>query len=90
MVQMSTIDGLPGYNDSVYKPYLWVCPINSYKSSWSCIPNYSKDSKRKLDEKILDHLFLLLKDKENEEIFQRWVWNFKKEVMSQASISART
>ena len=22
MVQMSTIDGLPGYNDSVYKPYL--------------------------------------------------------------------
>ncbi|GAB0174717.1 MAG: His-Xaa-Ser system radical SAM maturase HxsB [Candidatus Altimarinota bacterium] len=73
MVQMSTLDGIPGYNESVYKPYLGVCPINSYKTTGNCIPTYSKDSKRKLDEKILDFLFVLLKEKENERIFQSWL-----------------
>ncbi|NCP77515.1 hypothetical protein GW830_05355 [bacterium] len=33
MVQASTLDGLPGYNDSVYKSYIGVCPIHSYKTS---------------------------------------------------------
>lgn len=73
MVQMSTLDGIPWYNDSVYKPYLWVCPINSYKTTGNCIPTYSKDNKRKLDEKILDFLFILLKEKNNENIFRNWI-----------------
>ena len=73
MVQMSTLDGLPGYNDSVYKPYMGVCPINSYKTTGNCIPIYAKDEKRKLDEMILDHIFTLLQDEEIEKIFLKWV-----------------
>ncbi len=73
MVQASTLDWLPWYNESVYKPYIWVCPIHSYKSTWNIIPNYSKDSKRYLDEKVLDYLFQNLRIKENKEIFEKWL-----------------
>lgn len=73
MVQASTIDWLPGYNESVYKPYVWVCPINSYKLSWNIIPNFSKDEKRQLDYMILDYLFDKLKDKKYENIFTEWI-----------------
>ena len=74
MVQASTLDWLPGYNESVYKPYIWVCPIHSYKTSWNIIPNYKKDFKRYLDEKILDYLFDKLRIEENKKIFEKWVW----------------
>lgn len=73
MVQASTLDWLPGYNDSVYKPYIWVCPIHSYKLSWNIIPNYSKDNKRILDCKVLDYLFNNLRIDENKKIFEKWL-----------------
>ncbi len=76
MVQASTIDWLPWYNDSVYKPYIWVCPIYSYKKTWNIIPNFGKDAKMKLDFAILDYLFDKIRDKENEKIFKNWL-NFK-------------
>lgn len=78
MVQASTLDWLPWYNDSVYKPYIWVCPINSYKLTGNIIPNYKKDTKRKLWYKVLDYIFEKLKDNENKEVFEKWVG--KKEV----------
>ena len=34
-VQASTLDGLPGYNDHVYKPYLGVDIIHNFKRSFS-------------------------------------------------------
>ena len=90
MVQASTLDWLPWYNDSVYKPYIWVCPIHSYKLSWNIIANYSKDDKRKLDYAILDYIFDKLRDKEYKEIFGKGVkvsktikQTQKKEVISQ-------
>lgn len=73
MVQASTLDGLPGYNESVYKPYIWVCPIHSYKTTGNLIPNYSKDHKRILDYAVLDYLFSKLKDEENNKIFNNWI-----------------
>jgi len=73
MVQASTLDWLPGYNESVYKPYIWVCPIHSYKTSGNIIPNYAKDHKRYLDEKVLDYLFQNLRIKENKKIFEEWL-----------------
>ncbi|MFA5917183.1 MAG: His-Xaa-Ser system radical SAM maturase HxsB [Candidatus Gracilibacteria bacterium] len=73
MVQASTLDGLPGYNDSVYKPYIGVCPIHSYKMTGSIIPNFSKDSKKVLGYAILDYLFDKLRDDENKKIFNEWI-----------------
>ncbi len=73
MVQASTLDWLPWYNDSVYKPYIWVCPIHSYKMSWNIIPNYSKDNKKILDYAVLDYLFKILNNVENKEIFDKWI-----------------
>ena len=83
MVQASTLDGLPGYNESVYKPYIGVCPIHSYKSSWNIIPNYSKDSKRYLDEKVLDYLFGKIRIEEDKKIFEGWLWMENNVVTSQ-------
>jgi len=74
MVQASTLDWLPGYNDSVYKTYIWVCPIHSYKVSGNIISNYSKDHKRILDYKVLDFLFENLRIEENKKIFESWLW----------------
>jgi len=74
MVQASTLDGLPGYNDHVYKPYIGVCPIHSYKATWNIFPNFSKDQRVQLDIKILDYLFIKMRDPENKKIFQKWLW----------------
>jgi len=73
MVQASILDWLPGYNDSVYKPYIWVCPIHSYKLSWNIISNYAKDNKRILDYKVLDYLFNNLRIEDNKKIFEKWL-----------------
>jgi hypothetical protein len=73
MVQASTIDWLPWYNDSVYKPYIWVCPIHSYKTSWNLIPNFAKDSKRKLDFAVLDYIFEKLRSEESKEVCESWI-----------------
>ena len=85
MVQASTLDWLPGYNESVYKPYIGVCPIHSYKLSWNIIPNYSKDEKRVLDYKVLDFLFENIRIKENEDIFKKWLGMEENKVTSQCS-----
>jgi sulfatase maturation enzyme AslB (radical SAM superfamily) len=83
MVQASTLDWLPGYNDSVYKPYIWVCPIHSYKSTWNIIPNYSKDEKRVLGHNILDYLFENIRIEKNKSIFKDWLWMENNSVTSQ-------
>lgn len=85
MVQASTLDWLPWYNDSVYKPYIWVCPIHSYKMSWNIIPNFAKDNKKILDYAVLDYIFEKLRDEEYKKIFTDWVnmWIFENSVMSQ-------
>lgn len=72
MVQASTLDWLPWYNESVYKPYIWVCPIHTYKSSWNLIPNYSKDHKKIMDYWVLDTLFEKILIPEDKKIFESW------------------
>lgn len=74
LVQASTLDWLAWYNDDVYKPYLWVCPINSYKMNGNLFPNYKVDKKRDLDVRILDYIFEKLRDSENKSIFESWLW----------------
>jgi len=65
-VQSSTLDGLPGYSDHVYKPYLWVDLIYAFTQHWNVFSNFSKDDKTRIQISMLDYLFEKLKDPENE------------------------
>lgn len=73
MVQSSTLDGMPWYNESVYKPYMWVCPIHNYKSRGNVYPNFSLDSKKKISYGVIDYLFQKMKDSENKKVFLQWI-----------------
>lgn len=73
MVQASTLDGLPGFNDSVYKPYIGVCPIHSYKMNDSIIPNYSKDHKKKTVICSIGLYFRKTRKEDNKIIFEEWI-----------------
>jgi len=73
MVQASTLDGLPGYNEHVYKPYLGVCPIHSYKSTGNIFPKFALDQRVKIDCGVLDYLFEKIQDPENEAVFKKWL-----------------
>ncbi|MDD2566165.1 MAG: His-Xaa-Ser system radical SAM maturase HxsB [Candidatus Gracilibacteria bacterium] len=73
MVQSSTIDGLPGYNESVYKPYIGICPIYNYKILGNIYSNYSKDNRNKLENIILNYLFDKLRNTENLNLFNKWL-----------------
>jgi sulfatase maturation enzyme AslB (radical SAM superfamily) len=75
MVQSSTIDGLPWYNDDVYKPYIWICPIYNYKMTWNIFSIYAKDQRRIIENSILDYLFDKIRSKDNNDIFEKWLWN---------------
>lgn len=87
MVQASTLDWLPSYNDSVYKPYIWVCPIHSYKTTWNIIANYSKDHKKILDYAVLDYVFEKLRIEEDKKVFENWIlWVKDDFVVSQCEV----
>jgi uncharacterized protein len=72
-VQSSTLDGLPGYSDHVYKPYLWVDLIYAFTQHGNVFSNFSKDDKTRIQISMLDYLFEKLADPENEKIFRSWI-----------------
>jgi uncharacterized protein len=72
-VQSSTLDGLPGYVNHVYKPYLWVDLIYAFTQHGNVFSNFSKDDKTRIQISMLDYLFEKLKDEENEKIFKSWI-----------------
>lgn len=72
-VQSSTLDGLPGYVDHVYKPYLWVDLVYAFTQHGNVFSNFSKDDKTRIQIGMLDYLFEKLKDSENERIFRSWL-----------------
>lgn len=72
-VQSSTLDGLPGYNDHVYKPYLGVDIIHNFKTTGNLYIPLVKDEKMKLQIAILDYIFEKLQDSEIEKVFRSWI-----------------
>lgn len=72
-VLSSTLDGLPGYNDHVYKPYLGVDIIHNLITTGNLYVPLAKDEKIKLQIAILDHIFEKLRDREVEKIFMSWL-----------------
>lgn len=73
MVQSSTIDWLPWYNDDVYKPYIWICPIYNYKTTGTIYANYSLDWRRRLENLILDYIFDKIRIPESKKILEQWI-----------------
>lgn len=72
-VQSSVLDGLPGYVDHVYKPYIGVDLEYSFTQHGNVFSNFSKDDKTRIQRSILDYLFEKLEDTENEKIFKSWI-----------------
>jgi uncharacterized protein len=72
-VQSSTLDGLPGYVDHVYKPYLGVDLIYAFTQHGNVFSSFSKDDKTRIQISMLDYLFEKLADPENEKIFRSWI-----------------
>lgn len=72
-VLSSTLDWLPGYNDHVYKPYLWVDIIHNFKTTWNLYVPLVNDKKVKLQIAILDYIFEKLREPESREILMSWI-----------------
>jgi sulfatase maturation enzyme AslB (radical SAM superfamily) len=72
-VQSSCLDGLPGYNDHVYKPYLWVDIIHNFKLTGSVYQPLSKDDKVQMKIAILDYIFEKLRDPQDSAILKSWI-----------------
>ena len=72
-VQSSCLDGLPGYNDHVYKPYLWVDIIHNFKLTGSVYQPLSKDDKVQMQIAILDYIFEKLRDPQDSAILKSWI-----------------
>ena len=71
-LQSSTLDGLPGYNDHVYKPYLGTDILYNFTQYGTPYSVFAKDEKNQMQVHILDYLFEKLRDPENEKIFRSW------------------
>jgi His-Xaa-Ser system radical SAM maturase HxsB len=69
----SCTNGLPGYEDSVYQPYLGICPVYNYSVYKNIFPASAINFKWQIDEAIIEYLFEKLKNKKNKDIFTEWV-----------------
>lgn len=72
-VQSSCLDGLPGFNDHVYKPYLGVDIIHNFKMYGNIYTPLVQDEKMSLQVAILDTIFEKLQDKQTREILLSWI-----------------
>ncbi|ATU05387.1 His-Xaa-Ser system radical SAM maturase HxsB [Candidatus Gracilibacteria bacterium HOT-871] len=73
VIQASTLDGLPGYNDHVYKPYIGVDVIHNFKTTGSVYQSLLLDEKMKLQIGILDYIFEKLRNPEDKKIILSWI-----------------
>jgi uncharacterized protein len=72
-VQTSTLDGLPGYNDHVYKPYMWVDMIYAYTQDGNPYSSFMKDARNKMQLARIDYLFEKMEDPKVKQIFESWI-----------------
>lgn len=74
MMISSITDILPWYKDSVYKPYIWICPIYNYKKNGNTFWNFSIDSRLKISYNTIDNIFNRIENEKFLNIFKNWVW----------------
>lgn len=71
--QSSCLDGLPGYNDHIYKPYIGVDIIHNFKMTGNIYVPLVKDKKIKLQIAVLDYIFEKLQNPDDEKILKSWI-----------------
>lgn len=69
----SCTNGLPGYENNVYQPYMGICPVYNYSVYNNIFPDCKNNFKWQIDEAIIEYLFTKLKNKKNQDIFTEWV-----------------
>ena len=72
-IQASTLDGLPGYNDHVYKPYIGVDILHNFKTTGSLYQSLLLDEKMQIQIGILDYIFEKFQNPEEKEILLSWI-----------------
>lgn len=72
-IQSSCLDGLPGYNEHVYKPYIGVDIIHNFKTTGNIYTPLVKDEKMKLQVAMLDYIFEKLQDPVSKKILLSWI-----------------
>lgn len=75
MACASCLDAIPGCGWCAYKPYCGTCPVFNYAEEGNIFPTTPTNERCKINMGILDHLFLILKDRRDEidRIFRRWI-----------------
>ncbi|MFZ3232533.1 MAG: His-Xaa-Ser system radical SAM maturase HxsB [Patescibacteria group bacterium] len=74
ILSASVIEGLPGYEEDAYKPYIGSCPAQNFKAAGTIYANYGTDYKRRIETGILDCIFRKMKDPAIESVFRSWIW----------------
>ena len=75
ILQSSILEGLPGYDDHVYKPYIGVDIISNHKLTESVYQPLKKDEKMQIQIAMLDIIFMKLKNQDDREILISWIQN---------------
>ncbi|MDQ1344059.1 MAG: uncharacterized protein QG650_779 [Patescibacteria group bacterium] len=74
ILSASVIEGLPGYEEDAYKPYIGSCPAQNFKAGGTVYANYGTDYKRRIETGMLDCIFRKMRDPAVESIFRSWIW----------------
>lgn len=69
----SCLDGLPGCDSCVYKPYCGICPIYNYSEQNNIFGQMPTNERCKINKAILDFLFEKLQNPKIREIFEKWL-----------------
>ena len=73
MCVASCLECIPYCKDCVYQPYCGVCPVINYALDGNIFSQMPKEDRCLIYSGMLDTLFELLKDEENEKIFRSWI-----------------
>jgi hypothetical protein len=72
-IQSSCLEGLPGYNEHPYQPYIGVDIIHNYKVEGNIYAPFMKDEKIQMQIAILDYIFIKLDNPEDKKILLKWI-----------------
>ena len=69
----SILEGLPQCSECAYLPYCGTCPVINYALEKDIVPHSIHNYRCQIYKGMLDVIFELLQDKQNQEIFWRWI-----------------
>lgn len=69
----SVLEALPSCSHCVYQPYCGVCPVINYAFNSDMYEKHPLEYRCKIYKGMLDIIFDLIENKENEEVFWKWI-----------------